>query len=141
MAADRRRAAVGPIDLRRGALTMAPVSISLTITTARTLSSGAADALRRDLTQAARWYGIAPELEPAYALTRGAVLFCRDWVGGRQQITWAREGVDAATVAAASGGLVRTWRRIAEVHAPGCVVEFGGALAIGPAPVEQRDAA
>lgn len=119
----------------------APVTISLVITPTAPLSADAADALRRELTQAARWYGVAPAEEPSYALARGAVLFGRDWADGAQRITWAREDVDAAAVRACAGSLMRTWARIAEVHAPGCVAEFSGALALNFINDTKREAA
>lgn len=122
----------------------APVTITLTITTAHSFDGTAAEHLNADLTQAARHYGIeADPVCPEYPLSPGRVLFGRDWLADRSQVTtWALQRVDAATVRRVSGALVRTWANIVAVHCGGAaVVEFGGALAIGPAPVEQRSAA
>ncbi len=123
----------------------APVSISLTITTARVLTFDAAEPLRQELTEAARWYGITENpIHPGYALSRGAVLFGRDYDRDTklQTIRWALENLDAAAVRRVAGSLVKTWANIVAVHCGSdAVIEAGGALALNTPNNFKREAA
>ena len=109
------------------------------------LDIDAAAPLGKELTEAARWYGITENpVYPGYALSPGAVLFGRDYDRETrlQTITWVLDRLDAAAVRRVAGSLVRTWSRIVETHVgPDAVIEAGGALALIPAAVERKDAA
>lgn len=119
------------------------VSLALTITTAHSFDGVAAAALERELTEAARWYGIVENpTHSDYALSKGKVLFARDWIDGQQVTTWALDRIPAETVRRCAGPLCRAWARIAAVHCGAdAVIEFGGALVIGRAPAVEMEAA